>query len=315
MLSAISRAFAGLSLALKQPLESFCDLETAHGNALVTKQGNYLSFLRLDGMRRMATRADVERIATAMRIDLSGSLENRGHAIVGWYASDPDLSAVEIGRVNMDSCRAVARELGLDLADILDERMALWPRIMRWEAGYCVLWTRKAVLTKEERAQMREEQAALAQSCPGIGGAQRFYMRSEVMAARHAAFVLRVLSAFKAQDIAATEIDPHAALTVVRESFYRETVGSDWKAVLPGDRVMARLPDEDVGQPSKEGLLWPRLAEQIFHRDAETEGGQRVAIGENDYAGVDLAAPRIRGPSSNWQPCSGRTASPGAVPC
>ncbi len=289
MLSAIARGLASLSLALKQPLQAFCDLETAHGPALVTKQGDYVSFLRLDGMRRMATRADIARIATALRLDLSGALENRGHALVGWYVSDPDRSAVEIDRVNMDSCRAVARELGLDLADILDERMALWARIMRWEAAYCILWTRKGMLTKEERAQMREEQAALAQQCPGIGGAQRFYLRSEVMAARHGAFVLRVLSAFKAQDIGAAELDPHEALNVVREAVYRETAGSDWRAQLPGDRVMARLPEGDDPPSNKEGLLWPSLASQIFHRDAMTEGGQRVCIGDNTYAGIDLA--------------------------
>ena len=84
----ISRGLASLSLMLKQPLASFCEIETSHGDALITKQGDYLSFVRLDGMLRMSTRADIERIATAMRIDIAGALEKRGHAIVGWYASD-----------------------------------------------------------------------------------------------------------------------------------------------------------------------------------------------------------------------------------
>ncbi len=84
------------------------------------KQGDYLCFLRISGMKRMATRSDIERLASAMRIDLSGTLENKGHAIVGWYLSDPDLAAREIERVNMESCRQVARQLGIDLTDILD---------------------------------------------------------------------------------------------------------------------------------------------------------------------------------------------------
>ena len=288
MLNAIARGLASLSLALRQPLDAFCDLETAHGDALVTSQGDYLTFLRLDGMRRLATRTDVERMATAMRIDLSGSLEAKGHAIVGWYASDPDLAAVEIERLHMTACRHVARELGLDLADILDERMALWPKLMRWEQALYILWTRRAVLTKEERKQMKEEQAALAAECPLIGDTQKFWLRSEIMKARHDAFVTRVASSLKGQDIAAMELTPREALILTREALYRETAGSDWRPTLPGDRVMARLPEEEAKQPTKEGLLWPSLRRQIFQADAETRGGQRVEIGENDYAGVDL---------------------------
>ena len=87
--------------------------------------------------------------------------------------------------------------MGFDLSDILDERMRLWPRLMRWEAAYFVLWTRRSVLTKEERKQMKEEQATLAKECPLVGDTQRFYLRSEVMAARHGAFVSRVMSSLQ----------------------------------------------------------------------------------------------------------------------
>src|ERR1700754_3980489 len=120
MTSSFAKLLANLSLTLRQPLYSYCDVETTHGDALVTKHSDYVSIVRVDGMRRMATRDDVARIAMAQRVDLSALLEGRGHAIVGWFASDPELSAVEIDRLNLDSCRAVARELNLDLSDILD---------------------------------------------------------------------------------------------------------------------------------------------------------------------------------------------------
>src|SRR5271163_1023322 len=143
MLSSIARLLASISLALKQPLASYCDVETTHGDALVTKHGDYLSFVRVGGMKKMAARADIERLSAALRIDLSGTLENKGHAIVGWYLSDPDLAGREIDRVSMDSCRRVARELRIDLSDILDERARLWAATMRWEASYLILWTRR----------------------------------------------------------------------------------------------------------------------------------------------------------------------------
>ena len=61
-----------------------------------------------------------------------------------------------------NSCRDIAREVGLDLHDILDERARLWPKLMRWEAAYFILWTRTSVLTKEERKQLKAEYAANA---------------------------------------------------------------------------------------------------------------------------------------------------------
>src|ERR1700733_4900411 len=245
VIGTLSKMLAALSLMLRQPLYSYCDVETTHGDALVTKHGDYVSLLRVDGMRRMATRQDVARIAAAQRVDLTGSLESKGHAIVGWFASDPELSAVEIDRLNLDSCRAVAREVAMNLSDILDERARLWPKIMRWEAAYYVLWTRKGVLTKEERKQMKEEQDALARDMPRVGDTQRFYLRSDIMAARHAAFVSRVVASLRNADVASVELDAHAALKVIRESIYRETAGSPWRPVLIGDRVMARCPEDD----------------------------------------------------------------------
>jgi intracellular multiplication protein IcmB len=197
MLRVVSGRLASLSIALKQPLAGYCDVETTHGDALVTKHGDYCTFLRIGGMKRMATRDDITRLADGLRLDLSGALESRGHAIVGWYLSDPDMAAREIERVNMESCRRVGREVGLDLSDILDERLRLWSETMRWERSCFVLWTRRAILTKEEIKQMKEERAAAAKQVPGIGEAQRFFLRSELMAAHHTGFVNRVMAALR----------------------------------------------------------------------------------------------------------------------
>ena len=106
MFAWLANGLASLSLLLKQPLTAYCDLETAHGDALITKSGHYLSWIRVDGMQRMAERKDFAQITEAMRLDLSGALETRGHAIVGWYISDPDAALVEIERLNLSACRS-----------------------------------------------------------------------------------------------------------------------------------------------------------------------------------------------------------------
>ncbi len=286
MFAAIARGFAALSLALKQPLGAFCEVETAHGDALITKAGHYQSWIRVDGMQRMGEAKDFAQISEAMRLDLSGALDARGHAIVGWYISDPDAALVEIENLNLRACREIARLGGLHLDDILDERARLWPKLMRWEAAYFIVWTKTSVLTKEERKQLKAEYAANAAGA--IGDTQRFYLRSEVMAARHSAFTSRLLSALRAHDVSAAILDPHEALKVSREAMYREMSGSDWMPILPGDKVMARAPEEDVTKAKAEHVLWPPIRDQLFYADAVTHGGQRVDFGEHAFACVDM---------------------------
>ncbi len=287
MFSGIASMLASLSLMLKQPLTAYCDLETTHDDALITRGGHYCTWLHVNGMQRMAERKDYDAITEAMRLDLSGALENKGHAIVGWYISDPDAALVEIERVNLASCRSIAREVGLNLHDILNERAILWLKLMRWEAAYFQVWTRISVLTKEERKQLKAEYAANAKHGGGVVGTQRFYMRSEVMAARHTAFVSRVQSALRAHDVAISVLEPHDALRVAREAMYREMSGSDWSPSLPGDKVMARCPEDDA-KPNAGYLLWPPIRDQLFYTDAVTCGGQRVDFGDNAYSPVDM---------------------------
>lgn len=286
----LSGLLASISLGLRQPLTSFCDVESTHGDHLVTKRGEYVSVLRINGLRRMCTRQEVEALAEQQRIELQGLLEERGHAIVGWYISDPERSGIEIDRLSLDGCRSIARQIGADLTDVIGERRRRWPNVMRWEATYYVLWTRPSVLTREDRKQVAEERKALAAQFPRVGDSQRFAVRSDIMAARHESFISRVQTTMQGFDISCEFLNPHHALQVAREAIYRETAGSAWKPTLLGDRVMPRLPDDlDNPKPHPQGLLWPAIRDQIFNADAETKGGQLVTVGDYTYAPVDMA--------------------------
>ena len=96
------------------------------------------------------------------------------------------------------------------------------------------------------------------------------------------------MAALRGAEVAATELSAGEALILAREALYRETAGSKWKPTLIGDKVMPRLPEDDVKHPDKAGLLWPSIRSQLFRIDAVTHGGQRVEIGENEYASVDM---------------------------
>ena len=161
----MTKLLAKASLLLRQPLESFCEVETTHGDALVTKQSDYVTFLRIDGLRRQPTRAEVERIANAPRLDCPAPWKIRATPS---SASTSPTPTWPLWRSSASTWRAAAASP----ASWASTSRTSWPsdpragrKMMRWEAAYYVLWTRAAVLTKEERKQMNEEQDALARGC------------------------------------------------------------------------------------------------------------------------------------------------------
>ena len=287
MFNSIAKGLAALSLMLKQPLSSFCDLDTVDGDALVGRRGERITFLRVKGLRRMTMRHDVEAIANGLRMELSGSLEAPGHAIQAWYACDPSQSGGEIER-QLQGNRRIARELGLHLTDIFTERGRLWPRIMRWEACYFVLWSKPGLLNREEAKQAKEEMQAFSKGAPSIGDAMSPFKDNEVLSAKHGAFLQRVTTAFRNHGIAVEALSPAEALVAAREAIYPESANSDWVPMIPGRKPMPRMPD---GEPQKgdAGLaLWPPLVEQMFFADAVTHGQSRVTIGGHEWASSDM---------------------------
>ncbi|KXV49945.1 secretion protein [Gluconobacter albidus] len=289
----LSEMLASVSLFLRQPLESFCDVETHHPGAghadrLVTLRGEYVSVLRVNGLRTMCSRADVEALAEQQRIELQSLLESSGHAIEGWYISDPDQAGVAVDLLALNGCQQISRMMNADFDDIINERRRRWPQVMRWEDACYILWTRPAILTREEKKQLAAERKEQIKAWPKAGNGQRFTLRSDLMAGRHDAFVSRVQDSMSNLGISTTLLGAAEAVTLARETLYRETAGSGWKPTLVGDRVMARFPDSEKDLDKPEHALWPSLRDQIFNADAETIGGQLATVGDYTYAPVDM---------------------------
>lgn len=287
----LTNIIARLSLILHQPLSSFCEVETAHDNALVTNKGDYISVLRINGLQKMASKADIFQIANSLRINLQGAFENAGHVLIGSYISDPDRANVEIDQINMSNCRNIAKIMHLNMDDILNERAKIWPKLMRWEQSCFILITRTSILNREEKKQMKEEQNAFFEAAPKTSEHHKFFLRSEIMAARHQGFIDRMEETLRQHDISFVHLTAHEALISAREILYRETSGSSWKPNLPKDPVMARFPDTDPSKNEKEAgdcLIWPSVYSQVFNSDAITKDGQRVQIGDYDYTPVDM---------------------------
>ncbi len=269
-------------------------METSDGDALVSDCGDYRTDVQVLGMRRMQTEAEIIATAEALRTGLASFFDRPGHAMQAVFTCDPERTRAMIDRHLQDS-RTIADALRLAMESIFAERAHLWPTLMRWEDTVFVLWSRPAVLTHEERRQDNDERAAGRKGAPYLRDAQQPWMAGASLAAKHQAYVDRVVAAFEEHGISVAVRTPHQALKASRESVYPETAGSAWKAKLPGDDVMPRMPDEFVENPSwrrrqdLSDLLWPSIEAQMFHEDATTLGARHVRIGTHDWAAVDMA--------------------------
>ena len=303
MFSHVARALASLSLAFKQPLSSFCDLATTDDGTLVGKRGERVTFVRVQGLRRMTLREDVERVAEGLRLDLSGSLETPGHAIQAWYACDPDLSGPEIDR-HLRGARTVARELGMRLGGIFSERERLWPRIMRWEACYLVLWSKPSLLNREERKQAAEEQKKLTAGAPAIGDAQSPFQANEILSARHNAFMQRVVAAFRNHDVSVQLVPARRRAGGCARGRLPGNRGQRLKTAHPGHRPDAAHARRRAGDQRRRpcavaGDRGPAILRRRDDARREPRHHRRPRMGRR---GHDRGAGRTLGPSPSWSP-------------
>ncbi len=278
-----------LAMLLKQPLPSFCDLETADGPYLLSRRGEYISLIRIDGLCRMPTRAEIDQKVESLRVDLQGLFDYPGHGIQAWYAADPSRARSAIDDL-LELPRGMAEDIGLDLGDILDERASMLARLIRWECCYLVLWSRRSLLTRDEGRLADQEIADASAGAPKLQGTQtqNIFLATELLATKHRAFVQRVLTAVATQEISASELEPHEALVAIREALYPETQKSNWWPILPGDKLRPRMRDTPPKPGVVDFLLSPTLASQIFCDDAETDGLRVCRLGDHEWMAVEV---------------------------
>ena len=295
----LDRALSTVALLLKQPLEAFCDVETADGDALVTDTGDRMTLLRLRGIRRMLTADETVSGALTLREGIAASLNKRGHALQVCYTYDPDRSGTAVRR-HVDKTRRVARALGLEIEELLAERERVWTKATAWEGTTVGVWSRSAALTRETLREERRAQRECLKGGPELRDCQPIWHAGGMLCTEHRGFVEATRAALGRLGVDHVPLDPHDALAWSREAVYPETAGSGWRPALPGDNTMPRVPDRFVedGSPFERqdasDLVWPRVPDQVFGEDALRLNTRHVRIGGLDWACVDME----RGPET-----------------
>ncbi len=268
---------------LRQPVESFIRLETSDDEmTFAASDGSLMSLIRIDGARQIIGDSEYRRILSDCVVKFGARFDRPGHAMQVYFVRNPERVGEEI-RLLLRPNRESARNVGLEIDDIFDERARNLSRYVAQEEIYFVLWTRPVILTKADFA--REKERARKRKWVAAANAQYPYAAVEALRTRHKSFINAILPALGEMGIQAAGVDVHEALRIIRVNLFQGSADSGWKACLPGDPIPPRA-QEKRGDVSE--LLWPSLPQQLASVSARVINDHMVEMGKHVWGGVDM---------------------------
>lgn len=284
-MSYFGRYIAPFQKAFRQSVSSFIQLETSDNETtLVASDGSLVSYVKIEGSRQIIGEEEYNQIVNGATIKIGARFDRQGHALQVYFVRDPGRIREDLENMIRPS-RVSAENIGLDIQDVLDERVSHLERFLSHEECYFVLWTRPSILTKNEQARSMGEAKEKAQKWVNAASAQYPHAALEPLRTRHKSYVSAMMSGLDEMGIRCNLLEVHDALAAVRNNLFPDHVNEDWRACLPGDKIPARAPTSKVDMSD---VLWPSLPGQIAAADARVLSPSLVRIGNLLWAGADM---------------------------
>lgn len=267
----------------RRPVESFIALETSDdATTMVAQDGSLITYLRIDGARQIIGDEEYNHIIKSAVVKFGARFDRQGHAMQVYFTRNPERVGEEILTYLRPNYTA-AKSLGLEIEDIFEERQRHLSHYLAWEEIYIVLWTRPSILTKSDFA--REAERQRKKKWVRAADSQFPFAAIESLRTRHSSYVSAVLTGLREMGIQSGEVEVHEAMRAVRSNLYQSALKSDWKIVLPGDRVPPRAP---TNKADYSDVLWPTVRSQLTTSSAKVIDDHSVEFGKYVWAGVDL---------------------------
>ena len=270
---------------LKFSVSSFIRLETMENETtIVSSDGSLLSYIKIEGSRQIIGDDEYNTIVSSSTIKIGSRFDRQGHAMQVYFVRDP-------GRVRqmlenyVKPSRTSASNIGLEVDDLLEERIKNLERFCTHEECYFVVWTRPLILSKSEVKRAVQGVKDEAKNWLPAGHAQYPLGVMEPLRTRHKSFVSAILSGLDEMGIGCKLMEVHDAITAVRNNMFPDRANENWRACLPGDPIPPRAPQSTVDMSD---ILWPTLPNQITAADARVLGKSVVRIGNLLWAGGDM---------------------------
>jgi len=276
--------FKPIVMAMRQPVESFIQIETAEDDeTLVSSDGSLVSYLKVDGARQIIGDAEYKNILDQALIKFGARFDRPGHALQVYFVRNPERVQEHL-RVLLRPNQVAAVNVGLEINDIFEERARHLSHFISWEEIYFVLWTRPSALSKTDIK--REIERARKKKWVRAGSAQNPMAAFEGLKTRHKSFVTAATTVLHELGIQSGVMESHDAIRAVRSNLYQSGEASDWRVCLPGDPIPVRAPKSKMDMSD---VLWPPLRQQISNISARVVSDTVVEMGNYIWGGVDMS--------------------------
>lgn len=282
----IDTFLAWLSTALKQTVESYCDIETADSpTVLVAHDGSLVSIIKISGVTTLIGTPEFERLHDGLTTTLQTALSRSGYGLQVLFHYDRQ-GVSELLDDILQPAKATSKRLNLMLDDLFDERIKYLSQYCAAESVFFVLWTRPTSLTGEQLKRASKDKLALIKEkkVPPFQRTQSVIAAIPDLRDSHDAFVRSVLNDLYSLNISAALLEVHDAVYEMRNIADPDFTDRSWRPALPGDRVPLKEYNKFTGHVSD--VLWPALSRQILPRDAESLDLRTVRVGDRIYSCV-----------------------------
>ncbi|ATW30246.1 conjugal transfer protein [Candidatus Williamhamiltonella defendens] len=300
ILTQIESALAAVSrYTLGKDFTAYCDLRTVIGltqedkmlrpalqapYVFVTHTGDYASVFEIQGafcefdekdtFNERAQKEDPESFRdyiARLHTALASDFKSWGHKLSFVFERDPHKAREELTQLMAPQCRAI-RRCGLDLEDILQEKIEHSVPFMARERAFMVVYTGRTVLPASE---LKEEQQRLQKRLKGSPvarfGQDPEHLRLEGLKIRHDALLSKIEQDFSTdgQGVLLRLMEAHEVGFHIREETDRHGTSRDWQPLLPGDLLFPH------GRPKGDDhstMVPPYLNFQLFSQEVNTHG-------------------------------------------
>lgn len=287
LLNNIDSLLAWFASGLKTSCEDYCALETADSPfTFATQDGSLVSLIRVDGLSCLVGAEEFNHIHANLTQTLRTALGRRGHSLQVVFSYDRSKAFQEISDM-LAPAKASAQQLQLTLNDLFAEREKVISSYCAKETLFFVLWTSPNSLQPEQQSKAQKDKlkAINESKYPQPLNAQNMIAAIADIRNAHESFARSVVNDLSSLGIYCALLEVHEALHHIRFMTEPEQTGKDWRPVLPGDRVPPRIL-KNGKYADLSGLLFPRLAQQLFPRDAETLDIRTIRVGDCIYSPV-----------------------------
>lgn len=273
---------------LKEEPRAYCDLETTRDDYnFVGKNGELAVMLRIKGLESIIGDEEFSKSVPGVSNLLHELFKDGNHVVDASFSKDASFTRRAIERCSEPSIKTMER-LNLSLRDIVQEDDDIQEKYTVFEEQSFMIWTLPSAISNGELKEvLNEKKSFLSKLSISWADAQNELKKVEPLFNYHNAAINSALSRLQSLGFKVERMKTHEACRNIRMQMLPYFTNFDWRPILAGDPVSAKIdgltpPESDISE-----LLYPNLGWQLCPFKVELEGGY-VKVGNLYYTCINI---------------------------